>query len=145
MTYAIRKCRFCGTTDIDKLKKTKVGKILTLCNRCNYRHYPYTPKTKRIYKPQYKTNKPMWINFLIESGISFSCSECGYNKYTGAIEFHHIDSKQKELSMNQFMRSRELSDLNKTTFLQEVSKCLILCSNCHKELHHELRKNKAPQ
>jgi len=63
------------------------------------------------------------------------CQFCGYSKYIGALDFHHIDPKTKKfsLSMDQMYRSWELT-------LKELDKCVIVCSNCHREIHGGLIK-----
>lgn len=65
-----------------------------------------------------------------------SCSRCGYNKYIGALEFHHIDPTQKDFGIGR-VNLRQFSD----TIKRELDKCVVLCSNCHKEVHFELRIN----
>lgn len=57
------------------------------------------------------------------------CQRCGYSRYVGALEFHHIDPKQKDFI---------LSHARNTTFEKvkpEIDKCMLVCSNCHRELH----------
>ena len=58
------------------------------------------------------------------------CTFCGYAKYQGALEFHHIDPNLKEfgLGLDGLTRSWE-----KTR--NEIDKCILICSNCHRELH----------
>ena len=62
------------------------------------------------------------------------CSRCGYDKYQGALEFHHLDPKEKDFNP---------SHLKKYTFneriMSELDKCILVCSNCHREIHHELK------
>lgn len=56
------------------------------------------------------------------------CVLCGYDKCIAALEFHHIDKSQKE---------RQLSSGNCHSWeedVQEVKKCALVCSNCHKEI-----------
>jgi len=63
-----------------------------------------------------------------------SCVRCGYNKYYGALEFHHLDPAIKDFNP---------SKLKKYTFddrvKMELDKCILVCSNCHREIHHELK------
>lgn len=60
------------------------------------------------------------------------CCRCGYNKCARALEFHHLDASQKDFGV-----SRNLAkDMNKLK--QEVDKCILVCSNCHAEIHEEL-------
>jgi hypothetical protein len=58
---------------------------------------------------------------------------CGYNKCEGALEFHHIDPSQKDfaLSVRGLTRSWE-------RIIKELDKCILVCSNCHKEIHSGL-------
>jgi hypothetical protein len=68
-------------------------------------------------------------------GGKCSNPECGYNKCLDAMEFHHKDPEQKDFQISEAIR-RYISD---EEILKELDKCILLCSNCHRELHHELR------
>lgn len=57
------------------------------------------------------------------------CISCGYKTYAGALEFHHKDPKEKDFSIGQ-VKSRSLSSIK-----PELDKCILLCSNCHREIH----------
>ena len=59
-----------------------------------------------------------------------SCVVCGYNKFSGAFDLHHIDESKKEfgLSMQGLTRSWEKTKA-------EADKCVLLCANCHREIH----------
>ena len=61
------------------------------------------------------------------------CSACGYDKCIGALEFHHLDPSKKDFTINSGI------NLNSQKVLNEVKKCIILCSNCHRELHQSER------
>ena len=53
--------------------------------------------------------------------------DCGYNKYLGALEFHHTDkNKEFGIASKGYTRSWEIVK-------RELDKCIMLCSNCHKE------------
>jgi transposase len=58
-----------------------------------------------------------------------SCRLCGYARYLGALEFHHLDSGEKTFSLSHggVTRSLELAR-------EEARKCILLCSNCHAEV-----------
>lgn len=62
------------------------------------------------------------------------CSKCGYNKCSDALEFHHIDPSQKDFSISGKSLSFEVMK-------EEADKCILVCSNCHKEIHAELRQD----
>jgi len=59
------------------------------------------------------------------------CAICGYNKSHSALEFHHLDPTQKDFSFGR-VRANPKS-WNKIT--QELRKCIMLCANCHREVH----------
>jgi hypothetical protein len=58
------------------------------------------------------------------------CQICGYNKYIGALDFHHIDPNKKDFTIAH-VRQYKFNDVIKN----ELDKCLLVCSNCHRELH----------
>ena len=60
------------------------------------------------------------------------CSICGYDKNYAALEFHHVNPEDKSFQLD----SRHLSNTTMTTILEEAKKCILVCSNCHKEIHY---------
>jgi predicted HNH restriction endonuclease len=58
------------------------------------------------------------------------CEKCGYNKYIGALEFHHLDPNKKDFEISN-VKKRSFNDNIKS----ELDKCIIVCSNCHREIH----------
>lgn len=60
------------------------------------------------------------------------CEKCGYNKLIpSAYDFHHIDPSIKEFNISRTIRNFEACK-------KEVDKCMLLCKNCHAEIHHEI-------
>ncbi len=61
------------------------------------------------------------------------CEKCGYNTYIGALEFHHLNPKEKDFHPSQ---------LKKYTFddrvKKELDKCILVCANCHREIHSKM-------
>jgi hypothetical protein len=57
------------------------------------------------------------------------CIICNYNKCITALHFHHIKPHQKEFGFS--------SNLTKAfeVLKKELDKCIIVCSNCHSEIH----------
>ena len=58
------------------------------------------------------------------------CEICGYAKYIGALEFHHRDPHQKDFSVSADGSTRSWARVQK-----EIEKCVLLCANCHREVH----------
>ena len=57
------------------------------------------------------------------------CQACGYDKYIGALQFHHRDPSQKRFRIGG-AHQRTIESLR-----IELDKCDLLCANCHAELH----------
>ncbi len=57
------------------------------------------------------------------------CVVCDYDAYIGALEFHHIDPKEKDYTI----AHKKLYSFEKIK--NELDKCILLCSNCHREVH----------
>jgi hypothetical protein len=58
------------------------------------------------------------------------CQVCGYDKYVGALSFHHLDEKKKSFDMSTRGLTRSWKKIK-----EEVAKCILVCENCHREIH----------
>lgn len=57
------------------------------------------------------------------------CAICGYSKSINSLHFHHNDPSEKEFQISTRL-NRSLTKLRK-----EAKKCILICANCHGELH----------
>lgn len=58
------------------------------------------------------------------------CEICSYNKCQQALEFHHIDPDKKDFGIGEKGYTRSIESVKK-----EVDKCILVCANCHREIH----------
>jgi len=58
-----------------------------------------------------------------------ACSICGYDRYLGALQFHHLRPEEKEFALGERGCTRGIARLR-----EEARKCVLLCSNCHAEV-----------
>lgn len=58
------------------------------------------------------------------------CNICGYDKVPDALEFHHIDEKNKSYGIASNGTCHDLE-----ADLLEIQKCILVCANCHREIH----------
>lgn len=58
------------------------------------------------------------------------CELCGYNKCVAALDFHHLDPAEKDFGIGAKGYTRSWSRVK-----QELDKCIMVCSNCHREIH----------
>jgi hypothetical protein len=63
-------------------------------------------------------------------GFGRKCGICGYNKSTRALGFHHLDPSTKSFTVSAAGIPRAWKKI-----CDEVRKCVMLCHNCHEEVH----------
>lgn len=62
-----------------------------------------------------------------------ACERCGESR-RWRLEFHHRDPREKLYKIGT-LRNQSVSD---EEILSELAKCIVLCANCHKDIHHEM-------
>lgn len=62
------------------------------------------------------------------------CQICKYDRYVGSLELHHIDPNEKDFSFNKV----KTTPGNWPKIANELKKCILLCANCHREIHANL-------
>jgi 5-methylcytosine-specific restriction endonuclease McrA len=63
-----------------------------------------------------------------------SCEICGYDRCIEALEFHHLDSSKKDFGISSRGYTRSWEKVR-----EELDKCILLCANCHREVHAGLQ------
>ena len=61
------------------------------------------------------------------------CEICGYDRCIDALEFHHNDHSDKKFGISAKGYTRSWKSV-----VEELDKCVMLCANCHRELHARL-------
>jgi hypothetical protein len=69
------------------------------------------------------------VKELLVNEAGGRCVVCGYDRYIGALEFHHRDPSQKEFHLGLGGLTRSLEKMR-----AEAAKCSLVCSNCHAEI-----------
>lgn len=89
------------------------------------------PKTKRKNNSKaYRRKKKMKALEYLDG----KCRICGYDKCISALSFHHLDPNNKQFNVSYYW---EYS----WDFLKpELDKCIVLCCNCHAEVHEGITK-----
>lgn len=106
----------CNTCDVDR--------PLTDYRKCG-KHKNGTQK----YRPTCKVCEKDVIVNIIKEIHGDCCTNCGYDKLFSALDLHHLDPDQKEYQVSA-MKGYPISRVR-----DEIKKCVLLCSNCHRELH----------
>ena len=66
---------------------------------------------------------------IIVAEAGGACVICGYDRYIGALQFHHLDPADKRMEI-----SRNGVTLALDALREEARKCVLVCSNCHAEI-----------
>ena len=66
-----------------------------------------------------------------KGGTKTVCNSCFVNK--AALEFHHVDDSMKSFEISG-SHSRSWKAIE-----NELDKCIMVCANCHREIHAEQR------
>jgi NADH:ubiquinone oxidoreductase subunit D len=80
-----------------------------------------------------KIHKTWFVNYKKQ----LACVTCGYN-HPAALDFHHVEQKKSNRKVHRLVSDGH----TKKRILEEIDKCVVLCSNCHRVHHHDERKNK---
>lgn len=70
----------------------------------------------------------------IVTAMGGKCQICDYNKCNDALELHHLNPNEKEFGIGAVMAK----PIKWSKIAEEAKKCILLCSNCHKEVHKNI-------
>lgn len=91
------------------------GHTRNICKKC----------VKENEKKKYQKRREQFIEYK----KSLKCKKCGEERYY-LLDFHHRDPKEKDFVISDRTRS------NFKNLKEEIEKCDVLCSNCHREWHY---------
>ena len=108
--------------------------IQLICKRCSKNIKPN--KNNKIHNKNYCQGCLVSVrrNKLKNKAIEYKggkCQTCGYNKCNRSLTFHHLDPSKKTFEVN----SNNMFALSWDKVKIELDKCILLCANCHGELH----------
>lgn len=87
----------------------------------NHRHQSYLNQQRRGLLRK--------LQLVAEAGGK--CVACGYDRNLAALSWHHEDPGKKEFQLD----LRSLSNRSERDIRRELGKCVLLCANCHAEIH----------
>lgn len=134
-TKICNKCKKEKSIEDFAINNTRKDGRNSTCKECFriYRNNHYQ-ENKQYYKDKakkYKQNTREAFN-IFKAGLK--CSNCGESRWW-LLDFHHLDPTEKEREVVNLVQSpRKLE--------KELQKCIVLCSNCHRDLHYR-EKNKS--
>jgi hypothetical protein len=108
---------------VSKITGNAIGTILK---------YVKTNKRKKVISNS--ESVILWRKRVKQKLIEYKggkCEFCGYDKCNRSLQFHHLDPNEKDFSISGKSLSFE-------KLKNEVDKCVLVCSNCHCEIHDGL-------
>ena len=57
------------------------------------------------------------------------CQICGYDKYQGALDLHHVNPKEKDFGIADKGYTHSWEKVK-----AELDKCILICATCHREV-----------
>lgn len=92
------------------------------------------PRSERVKRWRHRTKQRLIDAFGGKCGI------CGYSKCPDVFEFHHLDPAGKDFhwgQINGWIRGW-------SHIVLELKKCVMLCANCHREVHSKRSPTEIP-
>lgn len=123
-TQSKRTCQFRGCTNL-------VNSYENYCEKCAA-IIAKERKQLGIKFPPLKNTPRQKLKLQAVKYKGGKCEICGYDTCQTALEFHHLDPNEKDFAISK----------KSTTFEKikpELDKCIMVCSNCHKEIHESQR------
>lgn len=131
-------CNKCGKTFPNRISID--GKLRTLnrrkyCLECspfgnhNTKKLEATTGKKKRSNPKAVAKHRKLVKMKAIEYKGGKCCICGYDKYSGALEFHHKNSDDKEFGI-----SERGWTISWEKIKNEIDKCILVCSNCHREI-----------
>lgn len=133
------KSESCGRCGHVKSESTEIIKICDICGK-KFKTIPYGKQRRFCYKCSPMNSRGAKSITAIRKAIKKQlvkykggkCEICGYDKCYRALQFHHKNPKEKDFSVSAGLK---LGDFDMNNYYKEVDKCILVCANCHSEIH----------
>jgi 5-methylcytosine-specific restriction endonuclease McrA len=97
----------------------------------NFYKTPNKGTKKGDVPKEYYQNKRYLIKKELVEYKGGECVKCGYNKSLKALQFHHLNPKEKNFNIGGVTTLNEIVK-------KELDKCILVCANCHSEIHDNM-------
>ena len=96
--------------------------------------YHCSEKVRQTYRDYRNKNRKKTIKDL-KQNAGGKCQVCGYDRCITSLVFHHKNPLEKIGSVGEMIYTH-----GKRYVIEEAKKCILLCANCHGEVHEKLIK-----
>ena len=91
----------------------------------------YDKNWRKDHPKNYNLAQKKWNRKIMHELKINGCAKCGYDKCDGSLVFHHVNPEDKKFPVNAKYIYQEIDLL-----IDEINKCILLCANCHGEIHY---------
>lgn len=113
-------------------KKKSENKKHSVCKSCkkdiDNSYYSFSKKRRKSIRKRASKNYEYLKEYTQRLKKIGKCKNCGDHRWY-VLDFHHTENKEEGIS--NLLKGCSIEKLKK-----EIRKCTLLCSNCHRELHH---------
>ena len=118
-------------TDFYKATRRKDG-LQPACKSCMNVSYKTSRSKKREHYNKVRNNRYKdTVKRIREWKEERGCACCPEN-FGPCLELHHPDPSVKEFNPS------ETAVYSFDKFLREAAKCIVVCANCHRKIHHDI-------
>jgi hypothetical protein len=112
--------------------------LCAVCKECKKKaRKKYNQKNREIIRLKQREKRKKFQKWAGQ--FKGKCGRCG-ETHPACLDFHHI--KEKEASIASMINRGSLTNKLKEKIIEEIKKCEVLCSNCHRKVHWEERQNR---
>ena len=105
---------------------------------CSLSTICYYLRSDQKRKIQNRKNKLRYNKKTVyKNKLGGKCQICGYDKCQNALHFHHINPEEKKFTISD---AGSRKSFTKEEIDAEIKKCVLVCANCHAEIHAGLIK-----
>ena len=94
----------------------------------------YYEKNKKDVIQKINAKKKVHRTWFVNYKKQLACVTCGFD-HPAALDFHHVERKKSNRKVHELVGDGN----TKKRILEEIEKCVVLCSNCHRVHHHDER------
>ena len=116
---------------MDTKKCSKCGRILSLTEFYSRGGGRYRSECKECHKNYVKSKYNERKDNVNDIKSNMKCQKCGDDRFY-VLDFHHKDPSQKDFNIARITSNNNHMDAIEA----EIAKCVVLCSNCHREFHY---------
>jgi len=124
-------CKECCSIMGKSYRERNVDMLRRRSRDYNQKHKEQSAKRVALWRKRHMTEIRLKQKQILHGLKINGCAICGYDECDAALEFHHTVPEDKKFYLT--ARSIEHSE---NLVAEEINKCILLCANCHREIHN---------